>query len=59
MVTRYEWGVDSARVANEDLLQCVLDNFGFPRYWALFTAASQLFGRVDDGRNQFHQRQRH
>lgn len=36
MVTRYEWGVDSARVANEDLLQCVLDNFGFPRYWGRY-----------------------
>lgn len=36
MVTRYEWGVDSARHASEGLLQCILDNFGFPRYWGRY-----------------------
>lgn len=32
----YEWGVDSAEIVTEDLLQCVLDNFGFPKFWGRY-----------------------
>jgi len=32
----YEWGVDSAEIVTEDLLQCVIDNFGFPKFWGRY-----------------------
>lgn len=30
------WGVDSAAVANERLLTCVIDNFGKPQFWGRY-----------------------
>lgn len=30
------WGIDSAAVANESLYECVLNNYGKPRYWGRY-----------------------
>ena len=32
----YEWGVDSAEDVTEDLFQCVLFYFGYPRFWGRY-----------------------
>lgn len=32
----YEWGIDSAEDVTEDLFQCVLRNFGFPKFWGRY-----------------------
>ncbi len=32
----YEWGIDSAQYATEDLFQCVMRNFGYPRFWGRY-----------------------
>jgi len=32
----YEWGVDSAENVTKDLFQCVIRNFGFPRFWGRY-----------------------
>ncbi|WP_227018410.1 glycoside hydrolase domain-containing protein [Sinanaerobacter chloroacetimidivorans] len=32
----YEWGVDSAENVTEDLFQCVLCNFGYPKFWGRY-----------------------
>ena len=32
----YEWGIDSAENVTEDLFQCVLRNFGYPRFWGRY-----------------------
>lgn len=32
----YEWGVDSAENVTEDLFQCVVRNFGYPRFWGRY-----------------------
>lgn len=32
----YEWGVDSAEDVTEDLFQCVMRNFGYPRFWGRY-----------------------
>lgn len=32
----YEWGVDSAEDVTEDLFQCVVRNFGYPRFWGRY-----------------------
>lgn len=32
----YQWGVDSARNVTEDLYQCVLAYFGFPKFWGRY-----------------------
>jgi hypothetical protein len=32
----YEWGIDSARNVTEDLFQCVIRNFGYPRFWGRY-----------------------
>ncbi|MBC9786187.1 DUF1906 domain-containing protein [Heliobacterium chlorum] len=32
----YEWGVDSASPADDQLLQCVINNFGKPRFWGRY-----------------------
>ncbi|MCA1029819.1 DUF1906 domain-containing protein [Bacillus timonensis] len=33
---RYIWGVDSASSVNEELLSCVKENFGSPKYWGRY-----------------------
>lgn len=35
LATTY-WGVDSAAIANEDLYQCVVANFGTPKFWGRY-----------------------
>lgn len=32
----YEWGIDSAENVTEDLFQCVINNFGYPRFWGRY-----------------------
>lgn len=32
----YEWGIDSAENVTEDLFQCVIRNFGYPRFWGRY-----------------------
>lgn len=32
----YEWGIDSAEHVTEDLFQCVLRHFGYPRFWGRY-----------------------
>lgn len=32
----YEWGIDSAENVTEDLFQCVMRNFGYPRFWGRY-----------------------
>lgn len=32
----YEWGIDSAENVTEDLFQCVIQNFGYPRFWGRY-----------------------
>ena len=32
----YEWGVDSAENVTEELFQCVVDNFGYPKFWGRY-----------------------
>ncbi|MDD2218344.1 MAG: DUF1906 domain-containing protein [Eubacteriales bacterium] len=32
----YDWGIDSARIATEELLTCVIDNFGHPKFWGRY-----------------------
>lgn len=32
----YEWGIDSAEDVTEDLFQCVVRNFGYPRFWGRY-----------------------
>ncbi|MFJ8070820.1 glycoside hydrolase domain-containing protein [Peribacillus sp. NPDC096447] len=32
----YEWGVDSAENVTEDLFQCVIRNFGYPKFWGRY-----------------------
>jgi len=32
----YVWGIDSAENVTEDLFQCVIGNFGFPRFWGRY-----------------------
>lgn len=32
----YEWGIDSAQNVTEDLFQCVMRNFGYPRFWGRY-----------------------
>jgi len=32
----YEWGVDSAETVTEDLFQCVIRYFGYPRFWGRY-----------------------
>lgn len=32
----YEWGIDSAQNVTEELFQCVMRNFGYPRFWGRY-----------------------
>lgn len=32
----YEWGVDSAENVTDDLFQCVIRNWGYPRFWGRY-----------------------
>lgn len=32
----YKWGVDSAENVTEELFQCVVRNFGYPRFWGRY-----------------------
>jgi len=32
----FEWGVDSAENVTEDLFQCIISNFGYPRFWGRY-----------------------
>jgi hypothetical protein len=32
----YEWGVDSAQKVTDELFQCVVRNFGYPKFWGRY-----------------------
>lgn len=32
----YEWGIDSAEHVTEDLFQCVMRHFGYPKFWGRY-----------------------
>lgn len=35
-MTQLLWGVDSAQIVTEELLECVTQNFGYPRFWGRY-----------------------
>lgn len=39
----YDWGIDSAQFATEELLACVVENFGYPRFWGRYLLRIENF----------------